>query len=82
MHRNMEHTIVLINEGPGTHPWRYKWYMFMHREAMETGHPGTAILRREVERKRFRLTATSARVSEGMELQVREKMVDKVDTLK
>ena len=82
MHRNVEDTIIILNEGMGPHPRCRQCGMFVPQEILATGHLGTKIYRRGVERKCLRIAANVTWVVSGTEFRARDQVLEKVYTFK
>ena len=61
IHRRMEDTIHILNEGNIPHLWCDQCAMFILREALATGHLGTTICKRREYHKNRCLAASSTR---------------------
>ena len=68
MHHNVEYIILVLNKGPGPHPWCNQCDMFITRGDTAAENLGTAMCKRGAERKSHSISATSARVLAGTEL--------------
>ena len=72
MHRNAEDTIVVLNEGPVTHPWCKQCNMFIPQEAIAAIYLGTEMCERRAEQKYRRLATTTSQVSTGTEIRAQD----------
>ena len=67
MHRHVDDIIVVLNKVPGPHPRYNKCYMFILQGEMATGHLGTEMCKRGLEKKRRHISTTTTQVAAGVD---------------
>ena len=80
MHWHMEDTIVVLKEGPGTHPWCNNCKISINQEEMAAGHLGTTMFKRGGNCKHHHLSATASQVEAGTEFRAQDQVLEKLDT--
>ena len=81
MHRHVEDTIAVLNEGPGPHPrCKQQCDMFIPQDLITAGHLSAAMCKRRAEKICHRLSAITIQVTAGVEFQDWENILDKSDT--
>ena len=82
VHRRMQDTIVILEEGGFPHPLCLSCEMSLPRAALNHRHPLSALCTWEAEIKRQRLEEEEARSGEVMALQAYDRPLEKVSWFK